>query len=145
MKNVLTPAANEATSQSWPFIYLVMCQHYRDRKVKHQWGGNDTKRCFCVDTKVTCQVKSNYHSPHFCCTLLDLSTLLWPFNWHMLTLHRQFFLKYMHCNQWPNLPNSNRMLTCFRAQIYHFAAGGKTSLPARKAAWAAVHWCELCW
>lgn len=35
--------------------------------------------------------------------------------------------------------------TCFPVLRYHSAVEGKTSQPARRAAWAAAHWCGLCW
>lgn len=97
-----------------------------------------------------CQVKSTYHSPHFCCTLFDPSTLLFTLYSHTFIVNGQKYYEIPALHQrsqttkldW--MPNS-LMPTCFRALIYHFAAEGKTSLPARKAAWAAAHWCEPCW
>lgn len=136
--------------QSHDLFSPALCQHAKDLNVKHQWRGNYNKRCFCVDTRVNCQVKSTYPSPHFCCTLFDPSFLLSTLNSHTFTLNGPICYEMhalhqrSHTTKLDCIADANR-LTCFRALICHFAAEGKTSLPARKAAEAAARWCEPCW
>lgn len=131
------------------FFHLLCARTPEIWTLKHQWGGNYTKRYLYVNTRAKCRVKSTH------CAALCLTLQLWYKQYIFKHLSEMpcYIMKQVHSRQrtratkldWMASSEPYSTLTCSPALICHFAGAGKTFPPGRRAAWAAARWCEPCW